>query len=164
MKDTGTLEEIVAKPGDVVECVYGVANAGKGQRYTVNADCDILHFKSGQTSLSTFRIISRASDKPKLWRDMTPEEKGALLLAAHEWKVIENNSRGPWLETHSPIWADGIAYRIKSEPKIETVNMYYPDTLYGFNCSGRINGPTHRITFNLIDGIPDCSSVKMEKL
>jgi len=27
--------------------------------------------------------------EPKIWRDMTPEEKGALLLAHHEGKVIE---------------------------------------------------------------------------
>lgn len=162
MKDTGTLEEIVAKPGDVVECVYGVANAGKGQRYTVNADCDILHFKSGQTSLSTFRIISRASDKPKLWRDMTPEEKGALLLAAHEWKVIENNSRGPWLETHSPIWADGIAYRIRPEPKVEVVTVHYQKD--GATVMPVANGYTHRITFTTIDGKPDTSSIKMEAI
>jgi hypothetical protein len=42
-----------------------------------------------------WRIVSRAPAAPKLWRDMTPEEKGALLLAAHEGKVIEYD--GAWM-------------------------------------------------------------------
>lgn len=60
----------------------------------------------------------------KLWKDMTPEEKGALLLAYHEGKVIEHTiwSSKEWFEAkkgvHSPLsWHDDLAYRVKPEPK-----------------------------------------------
>ena len=62
----------------------------------------------------------------KLWKDMTPEEKGALLLAYHEGKVIEwcygygkefyvNGSSAE--EGLHPVWADCCSYRVKPEPK-----------------------------------------------
>jgi hypothetical protein len=57
-------------------------------------------------------IVAEWEDTPKLWRDMTPEEKGALLLAHHEGKVIEILDYGEWLEAN-PDWAPYDAYRIR---------------------------------------------------
>jgi hypothetical protein len=107
---------------------------------------------------------------PTLWCDMTPEEKGALLLAHHEGKEIELfNERGlcAWMSHIHPeeFWLDEYAYRIKPEPKVEVVVLendrnggrsFYEDSGTHKN--------THRITFNLIDGEPDCDSIKMEKV
>jgi len=108
-----------------------------------------------------------ADDTPVLWKDMTPEQKGALLLAHHEkpgsvefWNVNE------WETLKNLGWHDEIAYRIKPskpEPKAEIVTMYGERNRmwWGFSESEDGPNPTHRITFNLIDGKPDCGSVKM---
>lgn len=60
----------------------------------------------------------------KLWKDMTPEEKGALLLAYHEGKVIEHTlwSEKGWFEVKKGAdtalgWHDELSYRVKPEPK-----------------------------------------------
>ena len=97
---------------------------------------------------------------------MTPEEKGALLLARHEGKVIEGFWDGCWEEcdeVHKFAFARFVAYRVKPEPVVETVVIY----------TGNVNGEwapyedlddTHRITFDLIDGKPDCNSIKMKEI
>jgi hypothetical protein len=54
----------------------------------------------------------------KLWKDMTPEEKGALLLAHHEGKEIEFfASHNAWQGCEgSPSWISYYAYRVKPVP------------------------------------------------
>ena len=108
----------------------------------------------------------REDDTPKLWCDMTPEEKGALLLAHHEGKVIECSMcrTSDWFVMGEPSWTSSNAYRIRPEPKRETVTklMHCKDG-YPFIADGMSN-PTHRITFDLIDGRPDTGSIRMEEL
>jgi len=68
--------------------------------------------------LSVKRIISRASDdtqssqegEPKLWREMTDAEKGALLLAHHEGKVIEYYSPSiqKWIYEEPPFFIENL--------------------------------------------------------
>lgn len=109
----------------------------------------------------------------KLWKDMTPEEKGALLLAYHEGKVIEwcygltfrmsgsSDKRGM-----EPCWNPEYYYRVKPKPVVTEVVMIggfdHRDS-WGFG-EGQLNPDTHKITFNLVDGEPDCDSIKMIKL
>ena len=95
------------------------------------------------------KIVAEWTDQPKLWRDMTPEEKGALLLAHHEGKVIEANEGDGWFDAH-PYWAPNSAYRVRPEPKREVAKLYAQ--------------PGYRITFDLVDGEPDCASIKMERI
>jgi len=110
-------------------------------------------------------------DTPTLWRDMTPEEKGALLLAVHEGREVEmwcpcDHDVPVWCEKGTT-WSfgDGFAYRIKPEPKRETVTMWGQYiAAQGWHFSVLEFEDTHRITFDLIDGKPDCNSVKMEEL
>ena len=110
---------------------------------------------------SQYDLVAEWTDAPKLWRDMTAEEKGALLLAHHEGRDIEcryafNNG---WCHDSKPVWADDAAYRVK--PTVDSVQCYWN----GFNIHRANNKDrTHRITFNLIDGKPDCASIKMEEL
>ena len=113
-KEVGTLAELNVKPGDVVEFVKGYIGMYpqyKGKRMVGNSDGGVS-FDNGNgfcgDALHIFRIVSRASDRPK--------------------------------------------------PKVETVTMSGNDVRFSgfFKC--------HRITFNLIDGEPDCTSIKMEKL
>ncbi len=131
MKDVGTLQELGLKVGDVVECVNGPIfgsewTAGRIYKMTDKGlPCD----RNGPqlSSVSTFRLVSRANT-PKLWRDMTPEEKGALLLAAHEGKVIEVDHGTGWVLSGVTAWYGDSAYRIKQKLKVEVVSHGYKKT------------------------------------
>lgn len=156
MNEVGTLRELDVKPGDVVKLVCG----GK---YTIGENPYKEHgeVKTVKGFLYDWReakVISRASDKPKLWRDMTDAEKGALLLAHHEGKVIECMVHGgmTWHKSDCS-WYGNHAYRIRPEPKVETVAIE-PWEIATDVASG------HRITFQTINGKPDTTSIKMEAL
>lgn len=126
--EIGTPQEINAKPGDVIKCIrhkytqYDTFIPGK--EYTVDED-GLVQNESGIKRLgncAVWRIVSRASDDiPKLWRDMTDAEKGALLLAHHEGEAIQLwHSRGGWVESVEFGAVEDIAYRVKPEPVQET--------------------------------------------
>ena len=116
----------------------------------------------------------------KLWKDMTACEKGALLLAYHhEGKTIEYRHQGAdsWLGSHKVGlgvtglgWHDNYYYRVKSVPVVTEVVRYGHTSEYPDHCGGFIHSyikgsaDTHKITFNLVDGVPDCLSIKMIKL
>jgi hypothetical protein len=70
-----------------------------------------------------------------------------------------------WAESADPNWDGWYCYRVKPAPKVETV------TIGGFNwnCewhfrSNKDARQEYGITFNLIDGEPDCASIRMVKL
>ncbi len=158
-----TLLELDVQPGDVVEDEYGF-------RKTVghNSTGEFCHMTDQSMSFwgsPIWRIVSRSPDTPKPWHDMTPEEKGALLLANHDGKVIEivDSSTGAWVPARVPGWWPPAAYRVRPEPKPETVTLHgnATDEVWG---RGTTEYDTHRITFDLIDGRPDCDSIKMETL
>ena len=108
-----------------------------------------------------YHVVDRSDFRPKIWRDMTSEEKGALLLAEHEGKVIEFWCDGEWYEIE-PIWIDTEAYRVRPEPKRETVTLYgEPAGPFG---EAKWTEDTICITFDLVDGEPDCASIKMERI
>jgi len=110
-------------------------------------------------------------DTPTIWADMTPEQKGALLLAHHEGKTIQRSYSGVWATVHQPFF-HGLAYRIKPEPKRETAALYgrmytstvYPDGVFDADHRPRCAGDTHLITFDTINGEPDCTTIRMERL
>jgi hypothetical protein len=152
---TGTLKELDVKPGDVVECVYGGPNAESGRKYTINDYGDIKYYATGDTNVSHFRLISRASEAPKTWAEMTPEEKGALLLAHHEGKVIEVYGGNGWWSPCN-LWADEDAYRIRPEPVREVVKLaVWRNEGHFYEDVG---------TIEIVDGIPDCDSINMERI
>jgi len=113
------------------------------------------------------------TDTPKLWGDMTPEEKGALLLAEHEGKVIEVFGGAypyRWYEDY-PVWDDEAAYRTKPEPKTMTAKL-----CIDAHCTSLHMRPDYRdnyygdenfhftLTFDIIDGKPDPASIKIEEM
>lgn len=126
MTKIGTLKELGVKPGDVVEFMKGYVGMYPelvGHKYTIDEYGDPIHNEcEGKSFISCcdhkFRIISSATETTKLWRDMTPEEKGALLLAHRDGKVIEWVSGGKVRrsnEGYTPFWGDIYAYRVKPE-------------------------------------------------
>jgi hypothetical protein len=158
----GTLKELNVKPGDVVrhkdDSTYEVRlRNGAPYLWWITEYGDTPSQKgwgvSVDSSFQEYRIISRAPETPKLWRDMTGQEKGALLLAAHEGNVIEV-WHGKWLKVLS-LWGEDRAYRIRPEPKRETVRVAYLDK-YGREYEfGYID---------TIDGKPDPASIRMDEI
>lgn len=153
MTKIGTLAEIGAKPGDVVELqggarpIYTIGVSIYGKLIDVDDGGELCEYMP-------FRIVSRAEATPKLWRDMTPEEKGAILLAMHDGKKVEVYSVGKWWKKSYMTFGDENAYRIKPEPKVETVHlMNFHELAKGY-----------AIVFTVKDGEPDCTSIKMERL
>jgi hypothetical protein len=156
-----TLRELNVQLGDVVRNRYETEVTIS--RFTAHAaiDTDGFHW---QLHNPIWRIVSRASDTPKLLRDMTDAEIGALVRAHHEGKVIERrNTRGEWIEEKCPKWFADRAYRVRPEPKRETVTVHWGS--WGFTLGhGPSSRATHRITFDLVDGEPDPNSIKMEEI
>jgi hypothetical protein len=173
-----TLKELDVKPGDVVQ-----AKGGNFVKIAIGPSGEYLRASDMAGLNSTGRIwclVSRATPpsdaepvtsytggSPSLWRDMTPEQKGALLLAHHEkpgsvefWNVTI------WETLKGLGWMDDYAYRIKPEPKREAVTMVGGQANgWGFyQQQKRAINTTHRITFDTIDGKPDPASIKMEEL
>jgi hypothetical protein len=102
----------------------------------------------------------------RTWSEMTPKEKGALLLAHHEGKVIEYKSvqyEGDWHESN-PFWLDHLAYRVKPEgPKVEekvfdevyVSNSGWFTHTYARNFTGTTKGTTKGTsTVTYTDGKP----------
>ena len=102
----------------------------------------------------------------KTWGEMTDAEKGALLLAHHEGKVIEwYGDYKDWDTCNLPVWEPNLHYRVKESVVKSTKVMYmYYEAGYVPFVSTSMSDPTHKITFDTIDGEPDCSSIKMEKV
>ena len=178
MKDVGTLKELGVQAGDVVDNqiskeLYDIILAKQGVKHERINLCDFgklyalsrdgaSHQSVDESFLPNWRIISRATSEPKLWRDMTAEEKGALLLAAHEdWRCIEVFKDDEWYTCGRSTWKPDIAYRVKPEPKVETVEFTgHIDAGIFFRGLNSVK-PQVKITFTTIDGKPDCASVKM---
>jgi hypothetical protein len=106
-------------------------------------------------------------EETKTWGEMTPEEKGALLLAHHEGKTIEFFSvdARKWYEG-TPRWSYWVSYRVKPEPKAETIECQWSYEKGGKDgyTHPKNSEATHKIVFDVVDGVPDCESIKMEKL
>jgi hypothetical protein len=91
----------------------------------------------------------------KTFGEMTDEEKGALLLAQYEGKTIEILSAlGNWVSRvyEDSCFSKSNAYRVKVEPVITTASrdISADDGWYS-------------VSYTLVDGVPDCSTVTMDK-
>ena len=120
-----------------------------------------------EDALTTDIVAEWAEKTPKRWGDMTSEEKGALLLAHHEGKVIEVRAENCdiWYIRENPNWSENGIFRIRHEPVVETVVMHGEQSYCGFwGFDTGSNTAEYRITFDTIDGEPDCASIRMEKL
>lgn len=169
--EIGALKELSLNPGDVVECVSSCREWWTvGKEYTSPSDRYgdmVITDDSGgawQFALGNkFRVVSRASDKPRTWGEMTDAEKGALLL--HEYQAGEKSIQYRIPNLNDPSWGekmpyepfnDEYIYRIKPEPVRDTV------TVSGFNCEnfcGWAFGDAHEddtcsVIFSTIDGKP----------
>lgn len=86
----------------------------------------IWHYENGEANYfnEKYDLISEWKEPEemtyKTWGGMTPEEKGALLLAHHEGKTIQFMGTIGWVDDDRPFEYKSLEYRIKpEEPKIE---------------------------------------------
>ena len=178
-----TLAELDVKPGDVVRydnLEYEVMHPDGHPWLNVSR----IWGKRGSRdnwideTCPACTIVSRANepteDKPKTWGEMTDAEKGALLLARLNGGTVEG-----FFETDTSVvkrwfvwcrddYMDRIPYRIRKEPLRETVTLSIREanSKHGDWYTPGTPGspPTHTITFDTIDGKPDCASITMAKL
>ena len=151
-----TLKELNVKPGDVVQI-----NATEKTVSYITASGVTVVFTDGDMwgyeGTAAWELVSRASDTPKTWGDMTPEEKGALLLALHDGKALE--AFATWMKLAR--WIKGCdlnphrSYRIRPEPKRETERVSI------INVDGM---PIGAGTVDTLNGKPDWTTLKGEDL
>lgn len=157
--EEGLLRDLNLKPGDAIELVSfgkdGDNSSGvgyyEGKKWTVGPEGQTVLMEDGNwnpvwTCEWVYRVVSRAKvAKYGDWKLGQPSRD----IKEEDIQV----SRDP----------DGeiVSYRVKIEPKVGTVTVYGTDRVYGPHLIG---AATHKITFTTIDGEPDCTSVKMEKL
>jgi hypothetical protein len=92
----------------------------------------------------------------KTFSEMTDEEKGALLLAEYKGKIVELSSHavGGWKDrVHGGRYHLNKKYRVKAEPVITTASRYLDS----------VGGERYSVSYTLVDGVPDCSTVTMDK-
>src|SRR5690606_3640428 len=98
---------------------------------------------------------------------LTREEKAYLIMAHVDEKIIEMSLDGgaTWERSYTPLWIGGACYRVKAdevkEVRLLTGEAYNWISEPEENC-GTQN--THRITFQTVNGKPDCNSIRMEEL
>jgi hypothetical protein len=114
----------------------------------------------------THDIIAEWTDAPDV--DLTKitapfgllpkETQDALKAHGGPYEIWRENGWDEWL----PLWTVTATYRVKPALRVEKVGGYYSRShgLLHF----RANECTHKITFDLIDGEPDCASIRMVKL
>jgi len=117
-------------------------------------------------------IITSAIDgeTPVLWRDMTPEQKGLLLLAHHNGEPIETwHPDDPIWEKVEPESFCGQAYRARPAPKVTEHVLWWLAGLVARK--DRCRYDTHKITirhtgdtlpFGTYTG-PDGATITVEK-
>jgi hypothetical protein len=92
---------------------------------------------------------------------MPPETQEAMKDARAAGARIERfDTQWVWNQTDG-FWKH-IAYRVKPAPIRETVTLYFRLDERAYQ--ERLDNDTHRFIVPLIDGKPDCASIKMEEL
>ena len=105
------------------------------------------------------------NEERKTLGEMTDAEIGALVRAKNEGKVIEWFFECAWVEAYKPVFdAINTAYRVRPEPKRETVTLFGKVTDKYWGRDFPVSNDTYRIVFDLIDGRPDCDSIKMKPI
>ncbi len=151
--------------GEELGNVGVVSNLVGVHTYVVTREGDVENYFDGFNYSAQDLELIEEENEMKLWQDMTPEQKGALLLAYHEGKAIEYQHDGRWYCSTNPSWCSDCAYRVKPEPVVEVVvsHLGYAGKRWLFS-EGRCPCDTHKVTFNVVDGEIDVTSIKMEKL
>ena len=158
-----TLKELDVQVGDVVKHSGGLTYTVKeGRCLYGHTSKSNFNYTSLWGVSDCFYVSSRAEQIP--FGNLSPEEKGVLLLARHEGKEIEclQWSQNVWLVIADPQFDDRSAYRIAApKPFVESLKMTSP---LHFKGGRSLNKKEYNITVQFTDGVPDVETIKMEKI
>jgi hypothetical protein len=90
---------------------------------------------------------------------MPPETQEAMKAHGGPWEVFTGVG---WRDCLDLSWYENHAYRVKPAPIRRTVTLYFRLDERAYQ--ERLDNDTHRFIVPLIDGKPDCASIKMEEL
>jgi len=164
-----TFADLGYNAGDTVRCVDSWMNYMIDKTYKLIPDeTGAPRTNSGYNGYSgTWELVSRAGsanadDGYPIWDDMTPEAQGALLLSFHNGATVQFFSLDEWIDIEYPLFANG-KYRVKpADPVVVTHEIYGSNELFWGYLTNEQD--THKITYNTIDGVVDCASVKMVEI
>lgn len=154
---TNTPYPAVIKNGTIMTVVD---DCGEGYvEATVDGSLDDFAWYIGPHTYEPYvkeKPMTQITQEPELWKDMTPEKKGALLLAHHEGKAIEAWAYGDKWLVLMPEWDEHNAYRIKpAEPVVETVELFGSKSYGYWTFGGKEDDDTHKITLTIRNGVVD---------
>lgn len=156
VEDTKEENPVTAfKPGDKINWKWKKDKWGDNpewqeRAYTINEDMTkAYHDDGGRITLCNeeidYRLVEPTKEEDisekcsyKMWGEMSPEEKGALLLAKHEGKPIQAKFQDPgdtWDDEEYDFNCDCLCYRVKpeetpKEPEREVVALKTQDHTY----------------------------------
>jgi len=166
-----TFAQLGYNVGDTVRCVNSCMNYMIDKTYKLIPDeIGAPRTNSGYNGYSgTWELVSRAGspvdtdDEYLIWGDMTPEAQGALLLSFHNGETIQFFSIDEWVNIQFPSWERGGKYRVKpAGPVVVTHELFGRHDLFWYFME--YEQDTHKFTYNTIDGVIDCASVKMVEI
>lgn len=109
-----TLGNLDLKLGDVVR-LEDEENTMTIQEKEGRLHAKYKHINGGQfvdaSCMKVWTVVSRASDKPRTFGELSDQEKGALLLAHHEGKRIEYMNGNKWIKCFD-VFSDFYPYRV----------------------------------------------------
>ena len=166
-----TFLELCYNVGDTVRCVDSWMNYMIDKTYKLIPDeTGAPRTNSGYNGyIVTWELVSRAGstdadDGYLIWGDMTPEAQGALLLACHNGETIQFFSIDEWFDAdHKLSWYDDAKYRVKpADPVVVTHEIFGSNEIFWGYLTNEDD--THKMTYNTIDGVIDCASVRMVEI
>tara|TARA_R110000851_G_scaffold115675_4_gene241625 strand:- start:7245 stop:7751 length:507 start_codon:yes stop_codon:yes gene_type:complete len=158
-----TIKELSLKDGEQVRCVHSENSVIVGRVYT-KALHTLVNKDGGWIGFYSLSLFVRVEESPTLFGDMTPEEQGALLLAAHNKEVIECRGASGWVTVPRSSWIPTVAYRVKPKPSVEVVTKYRRADNGGWTSQQTCTKTTHEMSYEVVDGELICDSVVITKL
>jgi len=172
-----TFAELGYNAGDTVRCVDDrnrVDDGGcliyvTGYEYLLRHTTVEPRTNCGHNGYSaSWELVSRAAstdadDGYLIWSDMTPEAQGALLLAEHNGEIIQFFCLDEWILDSDPNWWHASKYRVKpADPVVVTHEIFGSNEIFWGYLTNEDD--THKMTYNTIDGVIDCASVRMVEI
>lgn len=95
------------------------------------------------------------------------EIRDALYAHTESGGKVQSWGGWGWALCEEPAFNPNLTYRAVKKPEVIEVVMYTKSptaSYWGHTADPDPVGRTHKITFNLVDGVPDCNSIKMVAL
>lgn len=136
--------------------------AGRTEKLQEN-DEDLVSEWVEETTMDIYSL-----EKPFGWLDEATQQAlkdhynsgGKLEIYAADGWVTRSKGDGCLVG-----WYKALVHRAVKKPEVTEKTLYGNKDSFWYNWYDDDQGdPTHKIAFNIVDGVPDCNSIRMEKL